>query len=70
MSRNPIAGAAAAVLVLGAAALSSPATADVRVFACEPEWAALAKAIGGATSSSIPPRMADRTPTTSARVPA
>ena len=47
MSRNPLAGAAAAALVLGAAALSSPATADVRVFACEPEWAALANAIGG-----------------------
>ena len=47
MSRNPLAGAAAAVLVLGAAALSSPAAAEVRVFACEPEWAALAEAVGG-----------------------
>lgn len=28
-------------------ALSSPATADVRVFACEPEWAALAREVGG-----------------------
>ena len=28
-------------------ALSSPATADVQVFACEPEWAALAREVGG-----------------------
>ena len=27
---------------------TSPATAEVRVFACEPEWAALAEAVGGA----------------------
>lgn len=27
--------------------MSSPATADVRVFACEPEWAALAREVGG-----------------------
>ena len=46
MSRNPLAGAATA-LVLGVAVLASPASAEVRVFACEPEWAALAKAIGG-----------------------
>ena len=46
MSRNPLAGAATA-LVLGLAVVSSPATAEVRVLACEPEWAALAKAIGG-----------------------
>ena len=47
MGRNPLAGAAAAVLVLGVAALPSPAVAEVRVFACEPEWAALAETIGG-----------------------
>ena len=46
MSRNPLAGAATA-LVLGLAVVSSPATAEVRVITCEPEWAALAKAIGG-----------------------
>ena len=46
MSRNPLAGAATA-LILGVAVLASPASAEVRVFACEPEWAALAKAIGG-----------------------
>ena len=46
MSRNPLAGATTA-LVLGLAVVSSPATAEVRVLACEPEWAALAKAIGG-----------------------
>ena len=46
MSRNPLACAATA-LVLGLAVVSSPATAEVRVLACEPEWAALAKAIGG-----------------------
>ena len=46
MNRNPLAGATTA-LVLGLAVVSSPATAEVRVLACEPEWAALAKAIGG-----------------------
>ncbi len=34
------------ILMLGWA-LPAPATADVRVFACEPEWAALAQEIGG-----------------------
>ena len=47
MSRNPLADAATALL-LGVAVISSPAAAEVRVFACEPEWAALAEAIGGA----------------------
>jgi len=28
-------------------ALSSPAAADLRIFACEPEWAALAREVGG-----------------------
>ena len=46
MSRNPLAGAATA-LVLGVAVLASPVRAEVRVFACEPEWAALAEAVGG-----------------------
>lgn len=38
-------------LILGAAiaaALSAPAFADLRVFACEPEWGALSEEIGGA----------------------
>jgi len=34
------------VLLLGWA-LPTPASADVRIFACEPEWAALAREIGG-----------------------
>ncbi len=46
MRRTPI-PAAAAALILAGAALASPATAEVRVFACEPEWAALAEAVGG-----------------------
>ena len=46
MSRNLLA-AAATVLAFAGAALAAPATAEVRVFACEPEWAALAEAIGG-----------------------
>ena len=46
MDRNLIAAAATA-LGLAAAALPSPAIAELRVFACEPEWAALAEAVGG-----------------------
>ena len=46
MSRIPIAAAAAA-FVLAGAVLPSPAIAEVRVLACEPEWAALAEAVGG-----------------------
>lgn len=46
MSRSPLAVAAAA-FVLAGAVLAFPATAEVRVFACEPEWAALAEAVGG-----------------------
>ena len=42
-SRFPFAGAAALML----AALCVPAHAAVRVFACEPEWAALAQELGG-----------------------
>ncbi len=37
----------ALVLAAAAAILSSPARADLSVFACEPEWGALAKEIGG-----------------------
>ena len=33
--------------VLSGMALPSPAAADIRVFACEPEWASLAREIGG-----------------------
>ena len=33
--------------VVGGMALSSPATASVRVFACEPEWASLSREVGG-----------------------
>lgn len=33
--------------VAGGMALPSPAAADLRVFACEPEWAALAREVGG-----------------------
>lgn len=43
MSRPTILGLVVAVGM----ALPSPATADLRVFACEPEWAALATEIGG-----------------------
>lgn len=46
MSRIPLAAAAAA-FVLAGAVLPSPAAAEVRVLACEPEWAALAEAVGG-----------------------
>ena len=46
MSRFPLAAAAAA-FVLAGAVLPSPAIAEVRVLACEPEWAALAEAVGG-----------------------
>ena len=46
MSRIPLAAAAAA-FVLAGAVLPSPAIAEVRVLACEPEWAALAEAVGG-----------------------
>ena len=46
MSRIPLAAAAAA-FVLAGAVLPSPAVAEVRVLACEPEWAALAVAVGG-----------------------
>ena len=46
MSRSPLAGTATA-FVLAGAVLASPVIAEVRVFACEPEWAALAKAVGG-----------------------
>jgi zinc/manganese transport system substrate-binding protein len=37
----------AAVLVLPLAVLAAPAHAALRVFACEPEWAALAQELGG-----------------------
>ena len=40
MSRNPIAAIATAFAIAGGT-LASPAIAQVRVFACEPEWAAL-----------------------------
>ena len=46
MSRNLLAATAAA-LGLAGAALPCAAIAEVRVFACEPEWAALAEAVGG-----------------------
>ena len=46
MGRNLLATTATA-LTLAGAALASPASAEVRVFACEPEWAALAEAVGG-----------------------
>ena len=35
------------LLFIGGMAVPSPASADLRVFACEPEWAALAREIGG-----------------------
>ena len=46
MNGSPIAAAAVALVLAGAVAAST-ATAEVRVFACEPEWAALAEAVGG-----------------------
>ena len=47
MNRSLLAVAAFAIVLAGTA-LPSPAPAEVRVFACEPEWAALAQAVGGA----------------------
>ena len=44
MRNSILAALGAAVLALG---LASPASAALQVFACEPEWAALAKEIGG-----------------------
>ena len=38
---------AAVASVAAVAALAAPATAEVRVFACEPEWASLAREVGG-----------------------
>ena len=46
MNRTLLAAVAAAVALAGAA-LAPTAHAEVRVFACEPEWAALAEAVGG-----------------------
>ena len=46
MNRNMLVAVAAAI-VLSGAALAPPAMAELRVFACEPEWAALAEAVGG-----------------------
>ena len=46
MNRNLLAATATAFAIAGGVPASS-ATAEVRVFACEPEWAALAEAIGG-----------------------
>ena len=46
MSRKLLAAAVTALTFAGAA-LATPAIAEVRVFACEPEWAALAEAVGG-----------------------
>ena len=43
----PAALAAAAGLLVAGAAFAAPAAAAVRVFACEPEWAALAEEVGG-----------------------
>src|SRR4051812_44006989 len=44
MRRAIVAAFGAALLALG---LSTPAAAALQVFACEPEWAALATEIGG-----------------------
>ncbi len=41
----------ATAIVLGIATAGAPAKAEVRVFACEPEWAALAEAVGGSDVS-------------------
>ena len=46
MSRVPLAAVATAFALAGAV-LPSLAIAEVRVLACEPEWAALAEAVGG-----------------------
>ena len=46
MRRNLLA-VTATVLAFTGAVLAAPVKAEVRVFACEPEWAALAEAIGG-----------------------
>ena len=45
--RRSLLAAAAAAFGLAGAGLAPAATAEVRVFACEPEWAALAEAVGG-----------------------
>ncbi|MDH3840499.1 MAG: zinc ABC transporter substrate-binding protein, partial [Chromatiales bacterium] len=41
------------VLALAAWLLSAPALADLKVFACEPEWAALAGELGGARVEAV-----------------
>jgi len=46
MNRSLLA-VAASVIGLAATALPPPTPAEVRIFACEPEWAALAQAVGG-----------------------
>jgi zinc/manganese transport system substrate-binding protein len=40
-------GVGAALTLASAAILPSAAHADLNIFACEPEWASLAKEIGG-----------------------
>ncbi len=49
MKKNPLRSSLAAVLVapLLSVLLASPADAALRVFACEPEWGALAQELGG-----------------------
>ena len=45
--KKTLPAAALAAALLSLAVPTSPATAEVRVFACEPEWAALAEAVAG-----------------------
>jgi zinc/manganese transport system substrate-binding protein len=64
-----------ALLALACAALAAPAQAAVRVFACEPEWAALAQELGGplveatsATTAQQDPHQIQARPSLIARV--
>jgi len=63
------------LLALGLAALAWPATAAVNVFACEPEWAALAQELGGdkvsvvsATTAKQDPHRIEARPSLIARI--
>ena len=48
MMNRSLIGATVAAIGLAGAMLAGPAIGEVRVLACEPEWAALAEAVGGA----------------------
>lgn len=75
MSMKKIPKQIPAVLVLGAALFTAPANATMNVFACEPEWAALATELGGdnvkttsATSGQQDPHHIEARPSLIARI--